>query len=253
MNRIAFIFAAFMLLTISMPNTVYGAIDALTVDLAEDHVDITTGFHGSRMVLFGTKKSRHGDIAVVVRGPEKKMSVRKKSSVLGAWMNTEFLKFEDIPGFYDFAVSDDIGERVKPDILKTSGVGFFALVFEPKKKSGYSEDEVKNFQQALIRNKQRERLFPEEPKQIKMLNDHFFRTEFYLPANVPKGEYEIETLVFSDGRVSERNVTRLNVKQIGMSASLFRFSKENGFLYGMICVLIAVLAGWGVNTIRRTA
>ena len=251
MNK-AFLFILLALIC-ALPRSGHAEIEALTVDLAENHVDITTGFHGSNMVLFGTKQSRGGDVAVVVRGPKKNMSVRKKNSVLGAWMNTEFLLFKDVPGFYDFAVSDDIGERIKPNVLKKSGVGFFALVFMPENKSGYSEKEVQVFQNALIRNKQKERLFPEQPKRIRMLNDHFFRTEFYLPANVPKGEYEIETLVFQDGEVRERSITSMNVEQVGLSASIFRFSKTNGFIYGMICVFLAVLAGWGVNIIRRAA
>ncbi len=42
----------------------------LTVDLASDHVDITTGFNGTGLELFGVKPEG-GDIAVVVSGPKR--------------------------------------------------------------------------------------------------------------------------------------------------------------------------------------
>lgn len=252
MMRMLYIMA-FTLMTLCVTEAARAEFKALTVDLAEDHVDITTGFDGARLVLFGTKKSANGDVAVIVRGPSKNMVVRKKNAVLGAWMNTEFVAFDDVPGFYDFSVSDNISKRVDMNVLKEAGVGKAALVFAPEETEGMPPERLATFQQALVRNKQSQHLFAVQPKKVKHLNDHFFRTELYLPANVPKGEYTVETLVFVNNRIAERHETTLMVGQVGASATVFMFSKTNGLAYGLICVLIAVLAGWGINSIRRAA
>ena len=78
--------------------------DNVIVDLASDHVDITTGFNGTTLSLFGVRHDA-GEVAVVVRGPSRTMSVRRKESVLGAWMNRTFETYKDVPAYYNYAIS----------------------------------------------------------------------------------------------------------------------------------------------------
>ena len=52
----------------------------LTIDLAEKSVNITTGFTGASLSLFGVKEQT-GDIAIVIQGPERRMVVRRKDQV----------------------------------------------------------------------------------------------------------------------------------------------------------------------------
>lgn len=234
-------------------NSAQARLTELMVELSETHVDITTGFDGAKLVMFGTRKNEKGNIAIVVRGPHKDMTVRKKSSVLGAWMNTTFITFQNVPGFYDFAVTPGMMKKVDLDFLKETGIGVRSLVFNAAEADDHIGTDLKDFQSALVRNKQTEGLFASQPKEIKILNDHFFRTEFYLPANVPKGEYVIETFVILGDRIVERHETSIKVEQIGMSSAIYEFSKTHGLAYGLICVFIAVFAGWSINVIRQTA
>src|SRR5690606_21979933 len=76
----------------------------LTVDLAQKRIDITTGFHGADLAIYGVKKAP-GEIAVVIRGPSQSMVVRGKSRVLGVWMNSRSLEFTNVPVYYDLALS----------------------------------------------------------------------------------------------------------------------------------------------------
>lgn len=222
----------------------------LTIDLASDHVDITTGFNGANLHLFGVK-DRNGDVAVVIRGPNKKMTVRKKNRVLGIWMNTEYMDFEDVPAYYDFAISKQFGFNDEDEILlRDNGVGLSTLVFEPDDVVP-DRERVRSFQEALIRNKQVQGLFPLEGKNVEFLSENFFRTTMYLPANVPTGDYVIETLLFSGGKVIGRSTTNLAVAPVGLNARIYEFATQKSFYYGLICVLIAVFAGWGINVIRN--
>lgn len=222
----------------------------LTIDLASDHVDITTGFNGANLHLFGVK-DRPGDVAVVIRGPKKEMTVRKKDRMLGIWMNTEYMSFEDVPAYYDFAFSKQFGFNDQEEImLRDNGVGLTTLVFEPED-AVPDRDRIRSFQEALIRNKQVQGLFPLEGKTIKFLSDNFFRTTMYLPANVPTGDYVIETLLFRDGRVIDRSATGLTVAPVGLNARIYEFATEKSFYYGLICVFIAMFAGWSINAIRN--
>ena len=67
----------------------------LVADLSQYRIEIDSGFTGTRLLLFGSR-NEIGDIVVVVRGPEKNFSVRKKERILGMWINRQENKFRNI-------------------------------------------------------------------------------------------------------------------------------------------------------------
>lgn len=223
--------------------------DVMSIDLAEDHVDITTGFNGAHLVLFGVK-DKPGDIAVVIRGPLVDTVVRRKERVSGMWLNRASMKFEDVPVYYDYALSRDEKTLQARGDLKALGIGLDGLHFAPED-DDEKQDKIQNFQEALVRNKQSLGLYPLKPKAIKFIKSNFFKTTFYLPANVPVGTYEIDSFLIDKGNVVEHNTTSLRVGQVGNGAAIYKFAHEHGLLYGLICVLIAVIAGWAVNLLRQ--
>lgn len=219
---------------------------SLAVDLAQDHVDITTGFHGAQLVLFGVRK-QPGTIAIVVKGPERTMLVRRKDQVLGAWINARSLKFRLVPSYYDYALSSN---NIAPELLKRYGIGLDALYFDPDL-SRDDPDYIRNFQEALVRNKQNQGVYPTKAKAVKFVDDNFFKAEFYMPPNLPSGAYEVHTFLISDGAVLDDKVTTLRVAQVGFNAQVNRLASEHAFLYALIGLFIAVGAGLGINLLRR--
>jgi uncharacterized protein (TIGR02186 family) len=164
--------------------------NTLTVDLANSSVDITTGFDGANLILYGVK-AQAGDLAIVLRGPDRTMTVRKKNRILGLWINTDGISFADVPSFYDFALSKTSGWSAEQrQIMLDNGIGIDAIDFEPASRETPNIERLRNFQEALVRNKQTQGLFPLQPKPIVFLNDNFFRTTMYIPSNVSAGTYK---------------------------------------------------------------
>ncbi|MFK7839070.1 MAG: TIGR02186 family protein [Bdellovibrionales bacterium] len=223
---------------------------SLTIDLAQDHVDITTGFDGSYLTLFGVKEEK-GDVAVVMKGPKKDVVVRQKASLFGVWMNRHFLVYGDVPSFYDFALSDKAENLLEPPLLKEYGIGLGSLKFAPDS-NDYKEAEINAFNKALVRNKQAEKLFPVVAKDIVFISDNFFKTEFYLPSNVPTGTYTVETFLINNGRLVEKRETQVKVAQVGFNSGVNKFAHSFSLAYGFVIVLIAVIAGWLSNAVRQT-
>jgi len=220
----------------------------LSVDLAEDRVDISTAFDGAYLSLFGVKE-KDGQVTVVVRGPKKDMVVREKKRTGGVWMNRQSVQYKDVPQFYDFALSDAEDSILDAETRKAAGIGFEALKFSTDEK--LSEQDHKNFQQALVRNKQEEGLFPFEAKDIVFLSDTFFKTRFYVPANVPVGEFVIETFLIDDGAILDRHSTQVKIAQVGFSSGVYRFAHSYSFAYAIFIIMIAVVAGWLSNAVRQ--
>lgn len=238
----------FALMAVFLTGAAQADQNTLTVDLAENHIDITTGFNGSRLVLFGTQEQK-GRIAIIFTGPQRTAVVRRKESVGGAWINRSGMTFENVPSYYDYAIAGEESDLALPEVLKKEGVGAASLLFEPEEKGDISE--IRMFQEALIRNKKDQRLFHTDPEKITYLNDHFFRTTFYIPPNVPTGDYQIRTLLFRNGGVEEIKTLDVKVAQVGTSANIYKFSHTHSMIYGLICVAMAMAIGWLSSLVRR--
>ena len=235
-------------LIISFPAAAQRDESPLAIDIASDHIDITTAFSGSRVVLYGTK-AEGSQTAVVIRGPARRMIVREKEPVGGLWMNVEQIVFENVPSYYDYATSLPEDRLSSFDVLRERRIGLNALDFSP---STTAEDEtIRSFQEAMIRNKQNEGMFPLQPSEVQYLTDTFFKVEFDIPPRLPTGIYIIEVFLFEDGVMTDNRSQELFVEQVGLNGQLVFLSEFYGFYYGFLAVTIALIAGWGAFAVRR--
>ena len=218
--------------------------EGLVIDPAQTHVDITTNFAGAQVVLYGLKPGA-GPVAVVISGPRHPVTVRRKEPLLGAWLNRSAVTFEDVPTFYDYAVSPGLSAQD----LAGAGIGVTALPLRVSYKNVGQED-VAAFRQALIERAQQRGLYPAEARAIVPLTDRFFKAVFDLPPNVPVGDYHLEAHYYDYGEVAEKKVAALRVAQVGMSARIHAFAVKDSLLYGIFCVTLGLFAGWISNRIR---
>ncbi len=220
----------------------------LVADLSSHLIAITTGFTGTEVVLFGTT-DRAGDVAIVVTGPRAPVVVRRKDRILGMWVNTDSLRFEQVPGFYTVATSRPLEEIVARPVLERQQIGLPHLQLAPR--DSLAPEELASFRAALIRNKQRAGLYPLSAGQVAFLGERLFRTNIYFPANVPTGLYNVEALLIRDGEVVSAQTTPLVVSKIGFSAEIYDIARHRPLAYGVAAVVGAVAAGWAAGAAFR--
>ena len=217
----------------------------LVVDLSSPIVRITTGFAGADLLLFGAKQGE-GDIIVVVRGPWETQTVRRKDRVLGVWVNTEQMVFEDVPSYYWVASNKPIEDLLSFEDRDINQIGLADLTLTPADENADPTKAIA-YRDALIRNKIVSRLYSEAPEQILFVDDVLFRTHVNFPANVSVGTFGIETYLVRDQEIVATTTTLLNVRKFGIEAEVFNFAHEQSFLYGIVAVIIACAAGWLAN------
>ena len=76
------------------------------------------------------------------------------------------------------------------------------------------------------------------------LGDSLFRARLQLPANVPTGQYLASAYCLVDGKVQSAQTVPLFVEKIGIEADIFDFAHNFSLAYGLIAVLLALMAGW---------
>lgn len=221
----------------------------LAIDLSVGEIDITTGFTGAQVVVFGVQNAP-GDVVLTIKGPQSDVQVRRKQQVLGFWLNTDSMTFINVPGFYDFATNRVEYKLASNDVLAEHNIGIDSFSLSPKSRNFKEADRLR-FEQALFQNRQFSSLFSRSAKTINFISQDLFRTELFLPANVPTGVYYVEAFLFNGGNIIAQDSRRLIVKQVGFSADVKRLSKANPLFYGIGVVLISLFFGWATTIIFK--
>ncbi|WP_232314864.1 TIGR02186 family protein [Oceanibaculum pacificum] len=222
----------------------------LVADLSEHLVAITTGFTGTDVLLFGAIEGQ-GDVVVVVTGPAQDVIVRRKDKVLGVWLNAKSLRFSGVPSYYAVASSRPVNTFLNDALQARLEVGAQHLRISPVEGQRATEREMIDFRQALIRRKQVRGLFQDEIGEVSFIGRTLFRTRLFLPANVPTGTYIITAYLIRDNDVASAQTTPLLISKIGIGADVYDFAYEQSAAYGLIAVIIAVMAGWLASVIFR--
>lgn len=224
----------------------------LVADVSENLVAITTGFTGKEILLFGATDGP-GDIAVVVKGPTRNITVRKKGRVGPIWVNRDSVTFKDVPSFYRVASSRPLEEFAPPNLLTRFQIGTENIRLEPLDDLGGASDSMAEYRTALVRMKTEQELFDEGLGAVNTTSNRLFRTRILFPSNVPTGVYFVEVYLFRNGTVAAAEIVPFNISKIGFGADVYDFAHNFGAIYGILAIFLAVAAGWAASAAFRKA
>lgn len=222
----------------------------LNIELADSTIDITTGFNGAEVVVFGVTDAANPAVVVTMRGPEKTVIVRRKGRILGAYMNRASMEFRRVPSYYDYAQSSLSPQTIPPALLEENGIGLQNLDFYPENPTEDTQDNA-YFRDALIRRFQQRDFYPIKPASVQFMQPQFFKTVFPLPPGVPTGNYTIDAYMIQDGQVSARETRSFQVGQVGFNARVYIVATQNSAVYAVVIIALAVLSGWAAFTFLR--
>ena len=218
-----------------------GRAAELVADLSDHLVAVTTGFVGTRLLLFGAVEGQ-GDVIVVTRGPDRSVTVRRKDRVAGIWMNRDQLTFHEVPAFYAVAASRPLDAIASEAELTRHRIGLERLRVTAV--GGHAPGEVARFHDALVRLKLNDGLYRSTVSQVEFLGTQLFRTSIVFPANVPTGKYDVAVFLLRGGQVVSAQTSPLFVSKIGIGATISDFAHDEAAAYGVVAILVALAGGW---------
>ncbi len=233
------------------------AAEQLVVALSTDHVKISSSFTGTGITVFGSIEpdgaprpaSGAYDVVVVVRGPGETLVTRRKERVFGIWLNRAAQTFKDMPSFYAIHSGRPLAEIAPMDVLKRYQLGFANLAFRADGGGPAAGDE--DFRAAFVRLKQEAGLYREAPYGVTFPGGSLFQTTVEIPANVPVGTYRVEAFLFADAAMIAAGSAAFGIAKTGFEQFTFDLARQNGYLYGLICVVLALVTGWLAGVLFR--
>jgi uncharacterized protein (TIGR02186 family) len=219
---------------------------ALVAELSQREIEVTTGFTGAELLVFGAKETAPADLVVAVRGPALPFVVRQKTRIAGMWVNGASEIFNTAPTFYAIASTRPLTEILPESERQRLRLGLDALPLRPE---GSRDDPA--FRDALVEIKTDAGLYRQVDDGVTLVGDRLFHTRVFLPPTVVPGPYRVDVLAVQDGRIVAARDVSLVVRRVGTSAEIWRFAHDHSWFYGFGAVLVAALAGWAGSVLFR--
>jgi uncharacterized protein (TIGR02186 family) len=238
-----------LLLSLSLIAPTAGA-EELAAGLSQDDIKISSSFTGTDLVLFGAIENEGGaaigavqdrDIVVVVRGPATAVIVRRKERLGPIWINRDQRRFSGVPGFYFVASTKSLNDIADAATLDRYHLGLSHLDFKLPSGAVMPPTDYRN---AIVRAKSHSDLYSEHPGGVQFLSGTLFRTTVALPSNLPSGTYDVNVYLFRKHEIVTAFSTPLRIGKSGVERVLFKFANDLPWVYGLLAIALAGLAGW---------
>jgi uncharacterized protein (TIGR02186 family) len=232
-------------------------VPKLVPDVSQRQINIQSGFTGADMLLFGAIIYPRGvapegqiDVAVVIRGPTRAITLREKQKIAGIWLNADSTEFRSVPAYYAIASSRPLSQIVDSKTAAIYELGLDKLQLSPT--GELDAKEQRRFITGLVDLNSRNGLFRQNSGTVDITDQVLYRARLQIPSSVPVGLYTAETLLIRDGRVivADDNV-EIRIDKTGFEQFITILAQHYSLLYGLIAVVISVALGWFAGFVFR--
>lgn len=226
--------------------------ETIVAGLSQNLISITTNFTGSEILIYGAVKREQpipegGPLEVIatVQGPSGPLTVRRKERRFGIWMNTDAVTISRAPSFYAIASSVPLSEalseteNLRHQVTIPSAIRAVGIAAEA--------EDAPVFLDALIRLRREQNDYVLKDDSVKLLESTLFRADVALPANLTEGEYKVRLFITRDGAVIDSHEEIITVNKDGLERWIYNLAHEQPLLYGILSLVLAVVAGWGAS------
>jgi uncharacterized protein (TIGR02186 family) len=215
------------------------------------NISISSSFDGETLTFFGNVEPDIGaadkavsgpyNVVVVVIGPLADRVARLKTNNFGIWMNTTQVQFDAFPTYFQVLSSAKLSEITDPATLALENI----LPEDQARlsvESGWWDSAV--FGRQLVRLMTEKGAFGVRENGVRFLSSTFYSAQLTLPADVPNGAFIAKTYVFKDGEIIARRSEGFAVRKSGFERFVGTSAVQYPLLYGLTCVILALLTGW---------
>lgn len=224
--------------------------------LSQNRVSITADFDGTELIVYGAVKrdapppdAAPLEVIVTVEGPSTPIIIRRKERVAGIWINQDKTLVDAAPTFYAIVTTaplqsilsntEDLRHRISiPRAIRAVGMS-----------SEVADPEV--FLESLLRIRQNADVYRLLQGRMEFVEQTLFRADVVLPANLTEGDYLVRLFLTRDGEVVDTQQRVIGVRKEGLERFLFNLAQEQPLIYGLLALLLAVVAGWGASAAFR--
>jgi len=226
----------------------------LTAKANHDHINIDFFYHGSTVSVSGITDPGT-DLIIKIASPEGHEALKEKGKVGGIlWMNVDTMKFDHVPNLYSIHSTRKLDDMLSKEEMDKYVVGYPALGRYAAIEPATTADEKAKWFGEFIKYKEKSKLYIATDGKIEM-KDQDGKQSYYIltqwPYQAPPGDYIVTVYAVKNGKVVDQAESKVLVEQAGIVKRLAGMAKNNAALYGLLSIISALGAGFGVGLIFR--
>jgi uncharacterized protein (TIGR02186 family) len=225
--------------------------ERLISTISNQAIQINSSFDGETVSLFGSIEPDRAqgetvadgiyNVIIVVEGPLISRVARQKTNVAGIWINTDQVTFDRFPSYYHVLSSGRLSDITNIVTLTTENILPDTKAREAAR-AGWYESVV--FGRELVRLMTEKGLFGIHEQGVQFLSDTAYTARLTLPSDIPNGPFIAHTYVFENGAIVAKSSEGFSVRKSGFERFLGLAAVQQPFLYGIVCVCLALGTGW---------
>ena len=222
----------------------------LTATANHDHITVDFFYHGSSVSVRGVSDP-DADLIIKVTSEDGDQVLRKRGKVGGfLWMNVGELEVEHVPTVYFLHSTKKIGDILSKEEMNKYVIGYPAL--ENHVKMNVPRAEEDKWFNELVKYNEASDIYVTTTGKISLtqkngVQNYYILTEW--PYEAPPGNYTVTVYAVKDKKVVETATSHVAVEQVGLVKAFTNMAKNNGAVYGLISIIAALGAGFGVGLV----
>jgi uncharacterized protein (TIGR02186 family) len=219
-----------------------------TVKLSPEVIRMGAFYSGEWMRISGTVAPGSKAI-VVLRGPDTEEIFNKKGRIGPIWINSGKVHISGVPSLLLCYSSEPLSKLLRREEIDKHQLDDAAI--ERQMTVRPREMDLPIIRTHFVRLKTRENVYRMISDGLKMgAADEAgvsYWVDFHWPRKAPPADYEVRVYECRGGVIVGKVGARLEVIKVGFPAAIAALATQHASLYGMLAVLIAVVAGFGID------
>ena len=250
-NGLSVLLAGIFFIVVALP---VASAQALTCQVTPDAIPINLMYNGATLTVTGTS-GPGDDLLVKISSSTGDVHLKYKGKASGLfWMKMGNMEFKNVPNVYMLYTTGSVDTLLDATSRTANVIGYDALrAGSTMERSDGVEVEAKWFDEYL-KFKKAENLYHVQEGTIVRRHGEAgdeFTLSVAWPFQAPPATYTVEVYAVRDGQVVDRASAPITVEQAGVVKQLSGLAFNNPAIYGLLAVVIAMVAGFAVGAIFK--
>jgi uncharacterized protein (TIGR02186 family) len=225
--------------------------------LSQNRVQLTMNFAGSEILIFGAirrdtprfEAEPPFDVVITIEGPPQPVVVWRKARRMGIWVNVESVQMASVPSFYAVATTAPLNSILDPEQDAHHRISPVHAIRTEQAIGAVADPQA--FTEALMRLRTEAGQLQSLERWVYLDRETLFRVGVRLPANLTEGAYTVRMYLIRAGGVVHVYRNAIFVRKEGLERWLHTLAYDQPLAYGVLALIIALVAGWGASAAFR--
>jgi uncharacterized protein (TIGR02186 family) len=212
-------------------------------------------YNGASLRMEGTAPSG-SKVMIVLRGVSKDEIFNKKDRVGPIWINVDKVHVSGSPSLFLRFSSEDVHTFLDRQTIDAYGLDELSIRnrMHIRSEHGLRDPEaLRLIADHYLDLKKKDGSYRRIADQVHVSETGSGGVRYALEIDWPKlatpGSYQVEVYACRDGRIVGQSGTTLNLAEVGFPAFMANAAREHPYGYGILAVILAVIAGFGIDAL----